>query len=139
VKITLIALVAAAALVAPAMAFAQGGKTTMETEVATKPTPTKSGHIKANGVKSIAAVDRIIGCPHEEGVDYPAHQTAFVGAVLDDIVHFAELGDGISRIDDELDLVLPVLPVPLPGDDALLVGLAGAEALEMVWRLEEVP
>jgi hypothetical protein len=49
-KITLIALIAAAALVAPAMAFAQGGKTTMETEAATKPTPTKSGHIKANGV-----------------------------------------------------------------------------------------
>ena len=27
-------------------------------------------HFEANGVKSVAMVDRIIGCPHEEGVDY---------------------------------------------------------------------
>ncbi|OGA22562.1 MAG: hypothetical protein A3I01_14625 [Betaproteobacteria bacterium RIFCSPLOWO2_02_FULL_65_24] len=27
--------------------------------------------IRAHGVKSVAMVDRIIGCPHEEGVDYP--------------------------------------------------------------------
>jgi len=27
-------------------------------------------HLEANGVKSVAMVDRIIGCPHEEGVDY---------------------------------------------------------------------
>jgi hypothetical protein len=27
--------------------------------------------IKDNDVKSVAVTDRIIGCPHEEGVDYP--------------------------------------------------------------------
>jgi hypothetical protein len=27
--------------------------------------------IELHGAKSIAMVDRIIGCPHEEGVDYP--------------------------------------------------------------------
>jgi len=27
-------------------------------------------HLVANGVKSVAMMDRIIGCPHEEGVDY---------------------------------------------------------------------
>jgi hypothetical protein len=27
-------------------------------------------HLEANGVKSVAMVDRMIGCPHEEGVDY---------------------------------------------------------------------
>jgi len=27
--------------------------------------------IKQHGVKSIVSVDRIIGCPHEEGIDYP--------------------------------------------------------------------
>ena len=27
--------------------------------------------IRAHEVKSVAMVDRIIGCPHEEGVDYP--------------------------------------------------------------------
>jgi hypothetical protein len=27
-------------------------------------------HFEANGVKSVAIVDRIIGCPHEEGIDY---------------------------------------------------------------------
>jgi len=27
-------------------------------------------HLEANGVKSVAMMDRIIGCPHEEGVDY---------------------------------------------------------------------
>jgi hypothetical protein len=26
---------------------------------------------KANGVRSISMMERIIGCPHEEGVDYP--------------------------------------------------------------------
>jgi hypothetical protein len=29
-----------------------------------------SGFLKAHGVRSVAMVDRIIGCPHEEGVDY---------------------------------------------------------------------
>lgn len=27
--------------------------------------------IKAHEVKSVAMADRIIGCPHEEGIDYP--------------------------------------------------------------------
>ncbi|MGH7908234.1 MAG: hypothetical protein ACRENW_00105 [Thermodesulfobacteriota bacterium] len=31
--------------------------------------------IRAHDVKSVAMVDRIIGCPHEEGVDYPEGST----------------------------------------------------------------
>ena len=27
--------------------------------------------LQKNGVKSVVAPDRILGCPHEEGVDYP--------------------------------------------------------------------
>ena len=27
--------------------------------------------IRSHGVRSVAMADRIIGCPHEEGVDYP--------------------------------------------------------------------
>lgn len=27
--------------------------------------------IKQHGVRSVAITDRIIGCPHEEGIDYP--------------------------------------------------------------------
>jgi len=27
--------------------------------------------MSAQGVKTVALVDRIIGCPHEEGIDYP--------------------------------------------------------------------
>jgi hypothetical protein len=27
--------------------------------------------LESNGAKSIAMADRIIGCPHEEGIDYP--------------------------------------------------------------------
>ena len=27
--------------------------------------------IEAHGTKSVAMTDRIIGCPHEEGIDYP--------------------------------------------------------------------
>lgn len=27
--------------------------------------------IKGHGARSVAMVDRIIGCPHEEGIDYP--------------------------------------------------------------------
>lgn len=29
---------------------------------------------EAHGVKSIVMADRIIGCPHEEGIDYPDGQ-----------------------------------------------------------------
>ncbi len=28
-------------------------------------------HLKARGVRSVAMMDRIIGCPHEEAIDYP--------------------------------------------------------------------
>jgi len=31
--------------------------------------------IRAHAVKSVAMTDRIIGCPHEEGVDYPEGST----------------------------------------------------------------
>jgi hypothetical protein len=31
--------------------------------------------VARHGVKSVVMVDRIIGCPHEEGVDYPLGQT----------------------------------------------------------------
>jgi hypothetical protein len=27
--------------------------------------------INTNGAKSVGMLDRIIGCPHEEGIDYP--------------------------------------------------------------------
>jgi hypothetical protein len=30
--------------------------------------------IKEHGARSVAMVDRIIGCPHEEGIDYPDGQ-----------------------------------------------------------------
>lgn len=30
-----------------------------------------SAFLKAHGVRSVGMIDRIIGCPHEEGVDYP--------------------------------------------------------------------
>ena len=29
------------------------------------------GFIEDNSVKSVATMDKIIGCPHEEGIDYP--------------------------------------------------------------------
>lgn len=28
-------------------------------------------HLRSRGVHSVSMVDRIIGCPHEEGIDYP--------------------------------------------------------------------
>ncbi|WOH66615.1 hypothetical protein [Bradyrhizobium sp. BWA-3-5] len=28
-------------------------------------------HLREHSVRSVAMVDRIIGCPHEEGIDYP--------------------------------------------------------------------
>ena len=31
--------------------------------------------IKESGAKSVAMTDRIIGCPHEEGIDYPEGQS----------------------------------------------------------------
>ena len=33
------------------------------------------GFIRAHHVLSVAMVDRIIGCPHEEGTDYPEGET----------------------------------------------------------------
>lgn len=32
------------------------------------------GFIRDHGVRSVVMTDRIIGCPHEEGIDYPAGQ-----------------------------------------------------------------
>jgi hypothetical protein len=48
---------------------------------------------KQHGVKSVVAPDRIIGCPHEEGIDYPngavcprcpfwAHRNRWTGDVI---------------------------------------------------------
>ncbi len=34
-----------------------------------------AGFVKRNAVKTVVMADRIIGCPHEEGVDYPEGQT----------------------------------------------------------------
>ena len=31
--------------------------------------------IEQHGARSVAAIDRIIGCPHEEGIDYPDGET----------------------------------------------------------------
>ena len=31
--------------------------------------------IRANGARTVGMVDRIIGCPHEEGIDYPDGQS----------------------------------------------------------------
>ena len=31
--------------------------------------------IERQGARSVVAVDRIIGCPHEEGIDYPEGET----------------------------------------------------------------
>ena len=31
--------------------------------------------LRASGVHSVAMVDRIIGCPHEEGIDYPTGES----------------------------------------------------------------
>ena len=31
--------------------------------------------IEQHGARSVAAFDRIIGCPHEEGIDYPEGET----------------------------------------------------------------
>ena len=31
--------------------------------------------IEQHGARSVAAIDRIIGCPHEEGIDYPEGET----------------------------------------------------------------
>lgn len=52
-----------------------------------------NGFLRAHAVKSVVAVDRIIGCPHEEGIDYPdggkcpecpfwANRDRFTGKVL---------------------------------------------------------
>ena len=33
------------------------------------------GYLRQHGVKSVIAPDRILGCPHEEGTDYPDGET----------------------------------------------------------------
>jgi hypothetical protein len=34
-----------------------------------------TAHLRQHSVHSVAMVDRIIGCPHEEGIDYPMGET----------------------------------------------------------------
>ena len=34
-----------------------------------------SDYLRQSEVRTVTAVDRIIGCPHEEGVDYPTGET----------------------------------------------------------------
>jgi len=34
-----------------------------------------SAFLKAHGVRSVGMIDGVIGCPHEEGVDYPEGET----------------------------------------------------------------
>lgn len=34
-----------------------------------------SAFLKASGVRSVGMIDGIIGCPHEDGVDYPEGET----------------------------------------------------------------
>ncbi|TYL85224.1 hypothetical protein FXB40_43715 [Bradyrhizobium rifense] len=34
-----------------------------------------AAHLRQNSVHSVVMVDGIIGCPHEEGVDYPMNQS----------------------------------------------------------------
>jgi hypothetical protein len=49
--------------------------------------------IRAHGAKSVAMADRVIGCPHEEGIDYPegvacprcpfwAHRDRWTGEII---------------------------------------------------------
>jgi hypothetical protein len=49
---------------------------TQEGDARTDPTMTEAilNFVQAHRPKSIVMVDRIIGCPHEEGVDYPEGQ-----------------------------------------------------------------
>ncbi len=66
-----------------------------DTDVRTDPGITEKilTFIEAKGVKSVVMADRIMGCPHEEGADYPdgqvcphcsfwAHRDRFSGEVL---------------------------------------------------------
>ncbi|MGF6853693.1 hypothetical protein [Paraburkholderia sp. CI3] len=39
--------------------------------------------IEQHGARSVVGVDRIIGCPHEEGIDYPDGETSSPGSVLE--------------------------------------------------------
>jgi hypothetical protein len=44
-----------------------------KTDVRTDPEITEAivRFIEKHGAKSVVAADRIVGCPHEEGIDYP--------------------------------------------------------------------
>lgn len=66
-----------------------------ETDVRSDPEIQRSvfGFLRAHEIKSVALVDRIIGCPHEEGSDYPegevcphcpfwAHRDRWTGEML---------------------------------------------------------
>lgn len=79
----------------------EGGPTRLErwfSEIADVRTDQQVGReilafIQENGVKSVIMPDRIIGCPHEEGVDYPdgevcpqcpfwAHRDRWTGEII---------------------------------------------------------
>jgi hypothetical protein len=47
--------------------FAEGGDVRTDPAIATEILQ----FVRDHGAKSIIATDRIIGCPHEEGIDYP--------------------------------------------------------------------
>jgi len=64
--------------------------------------------VREHGVKSIAMMDRIIGCPHEEGKDYPdgevcpecpfwANRDRWTGEVVDEYSKAKALADWAIR------------------------------------------
>lgn len=57
--------------------------------------------VRAHGVRTIAMVDRIIGCPHEEGIDYP------VGVACPHCPFWADrdrwAGLPVHHLDDDFD------------------------------------
>jgi hypothetical protein len=71
-----------ASKVAVGLVVAENEKVTMqrwfseEDDVRTEPAILQAvlDFIKAHAVRSVVMTDRIIGCPHEEGIDYPEGQ-----------------------------------------------------------------
>jgi hypothetical protein len=57
-----------------------------ESDVRVDPTINEAilAFIRARGVRTVSMADRIIGCPHEEGVDYPDGKSLFLLSVLGD-------------------------------------------------------
>lgn len=63
--------------------------------------------LQAHGAKSVVMTDRIIGCPHEEGIDYPegqvcprcpfwAHRDRWTGDIVQQLA--SKIGDGLSGV-----------------------------------------